>query len=153
MYGPQYFEDFEVGRTFESPGATLSEAQILDFAWTWDPQPFHIDRDAASRSPFGGIISSGFQTLALSFRLIYSTGYITASSMGSPGLDELRWLAPVRPDDTLHVIAEVLERKPSSSKPDRGMVRIKYATINQHGDTVMTFIGIHLLMRRGAEEA
>ncbi len=143
-----HFEDFTVGRIFKSPGATLTEAQILDFAWQWDPQPFHIDVPTANAGPYGGLISSGFHTLVLAFRLIHSTGYLDAGSMGSPGMDELRWLAPVRPGDTLRVEGEVTESRPSSSKPDRGTARIAYAVLNQDGVTVMTFIAIHILRKR-----
>ena len=144
-----FFEDFTVGRTFESAGMTLSESQILDFAWTWDPQPFHIDVEYANSGPYGGLISSGFQTLCVAFRLIHATGYLDDASMGSPGIDDLRWLKPVRPGDTLRVIAEVLEQSPSKSKPDRGRARIKYNVVNQSDDVVMEFITIHILRKRG----
>jgi acyl dehydratase len=143
-----YFEDFTVGRRFESAGMTLTESQILDFAWAWDPQPFHIDVPAAEAGPYGGLISSGFQTMCVAFRLIHATGYLETASMGSPGIDELRWLKPVRPGDTLRVVGEVLESKPSSSKPDRGSARIKYTISNQTGEAVMTFITIHILRTR-----
>ncbi len=143
-----YFEDFTEGRTFESAGATLTESQILDFALAWDPQPFHIDIEASNAGPYGGLISSGFHTMCLAFRLIHATGYLEVASMGSPGIDELRWMLPVRPNDTLKVIGEVLEQKPSSSKPDRGMARIKYTVNNQAGDAVMSFITIHILRKR-----
>ena len=145
-----YFEDFTVGRTFESSAMTLTESQILDFAWAWDPQPFHIDVSAAEAGPYGGLISSGFHTMCIAFRLIHDTGYLETASMGSPGIDELRWLKPVRPGDTLRTVAEVLESKPSSSKPDRGVARIRYAVVNQDAEEVMTFIAIHILRRRAA---
>ena len=147
-YADLYFEEFTEGRVFESGGMTLSETQILDFALAWDPQPFHIDIPAAEAGPFGGLISSGFHTLVVAFRLIHATGYIDAASMGSPGLDELRWLMPVRPGDTLRVTGEVMEQRPSSSKPDRGTARIQYTILNQDGAAVMTFIGIHILRKR-----
>ena len=143
-----YFEDFTVGRTFESAGMTLTESQILDFAWAWDPQQFHLDVEAAKAGPYGGLISSGFQTMCIAFRLIHAVGYLDDASMGSPGIDELRWLKPVRPNDTLRVIAEVLDQKPSKSKPDRGTARISYSVVNQTDDVVMTFITIHLLRKR-----
>src|SRR3546814_1387604 len=85
----------------------------------YDPQPFHLDKEAAAEGPFNGLIASGFQTLAVAFRIFYQTGIINACSMGSPGLDELRWLRPVRPGDTLKVTATVREKRPSKSKPDR----------------------------------
>lgn len=143
-----YFEDFTVGRTFESAGMTLTESQILDFAWAWDPQPFHIDVPAAEAGPYGGLISSGFQTMCVAFRLIHATGYLESCSMGSPGIDELRWFKPVRPGDTLRVIGEVKSQKPSSSKPDRGTALVRYAVLNQSDEEVMTFTTIHILRKR-----
>jgi acyl dehydratase len=143
-----WFEDFAPGQRFRTAGATLSEAQILDFAWAHDPQPFHLDQEAAKASPYGGLIASGFQTLLVSFRLIYQERIINAASLGSPGLDELRWPRPVRPGDTLTVEAEVRECRPSASKPDRGLVTIAYTVVNQRGEPVMTYRAMHLLRRR-----
>ncbi|MGE5201550.1 MAG: MaoC family dehydratase [Acidobacteriota bacterium] len=134
-----YFEDFAVGDRFKTRGVTLTESMIVDFALRHDPQPFHIDIEAAKASIYGGLIASGFQTLALGFRMVLETGVFRAASMGSPGFDELRWLRPVRPGDTLHTEFEVLETKPSSSKPDRGIARIKYWIKNQSGEDVITF--------------
>ncbi len=146
--GDLWLEDFTVGRVFETRGCTLSEAQILDFAWAHDPQPFHIDKEAAASGPYGGLIASGFQTLLVAFRLFYQEKVINAASMGSPGMDELRWLVPVRPGDTIRVRAEVLEMRPSRSRPDRGTAVLAYAVINQRGETVMTFKVTHILRRR-----
>lgn len=143
----RYLDDFAPGERFATAGITLTEGQIIDFAMVYDPQPFHLDTHAAAQSPYGGLIASGFQTIALTFRLFIQTGIIAESSIGSPGIDELRWLAPVRPGDTLHAELEVLEVRPSRSKPDRGIVRMLYKTINQHGDTVASYIGNHLLKR------
>ena len=146
----RFFDDFAIGERFKSAGLTVSEAAILDFALTYDPQPFHLDKEVAEAGPYGGLIASGFQTLALAFRLFLQEKIIDACSMGSPGLDELRWLKPVRPGDTLHVEAEVLEKRPSESKPDRGVLRMRYAAKIQNGETVMTFIAIHILRRKAA---
>ncbi|MFQ6018632.1 MAG: MaoC family dehydratase [Kiloniellaceae bacterium] len=146
--GGRYFDDFEIGERFVSPGATVSEGQMLDFALTYDPQPFHLDKEAAAASPYGGLIASGFHTLALAFRVFYQAGVINDCSIGSPGLDELRWLVPVRPGDTLHTEAEVRSKRASDSKPDRGILHMAYAVKNQHGEAVMTFTAIHLLRRR-----
>ncbi len=143
-----YFEDFTVGRKFESPGATLTESQILDFAWSWDPQPFHIDVPHSDEGPYGGLISSGFHTMCVAFRLIHATGYLASCSMGSPGIDELRWKRPVRPGDTLRVVAEVTSQKPSSSKPDRGTALIYYSVLNQNDEEVMSYTCIHILQKR-----
>ena len=145
-----FLDDLSEGQRFTTPGLTLTEAEIIDFAWRYDPQPFHLDTRAAAASPYGGLIASGFQSLAICFRLFIQTGIFSQSSIGSPGLDELRWLAPVRPGDTLHSEIEVLEVKPSNSKPDRGIARLKYQAINQRGEAVLSFIVIHLLRRKPA---
>lgn len=146
----RYLDDLTPGQRFTSPGLTLTEAEIIDFAWRYDPQPFHLDANAAAGSPYGGLIASGFQSLAICFRLFIQSGVLAESSMGSPGIDELRWLAPVRPGDTLHSEIEVLEVRPSNSKPDRGIARLKYQAVNQRGEAVLGFIVNHLLRRRTA---
>jgi len=143
-----YLDDLKVGQTFRTPGVTLTEADIIGFALKYDPQPFHLDVVEAARSPYGGLIASGFQTLAYCFRLFIQNGAFLESSIGSPGIDELRWLAPVRPGDTLHTEVEVLEIRPSSSKPDRGIARIRYQAKSQHAEVVLSFIVNHLLKRR-----
>ncbi|MGO1118397.1 MaoC family dehydratase [Rhodovibrionaceae bacterium A322] len=145
--GDYFFDDFEVGQVFTTRGATLTEAQILDFAWTYDPQPFHLDKVAAEDWGYGGLIASGFQTLAVGFRLFYQEKIINACSLGSPGLDELRWLKPVRPGDTLHVVVEVLELRASRSKPDRGIAVLAYETRTQSGDAVLTYRCTHIFRR------
>jgi len=144
----QYLNDLKVGQTFKTNGATITESDIIGFALKYDPQPFHLDVVEAAKSPYGGLIASGFQTLAYCFRLFIQTGVFLESSIGSPGIDELRWLAPVRPGDTLYTEVDVLEVRPSSSKPDRGIARLKYQPRNQHGDVVLTFFVNHLLKRR-----
>ena len=143
-----WFEDFEVGQRFVSQGVTFTEASIVDFAFRYDPQRFHIDREAAERTHFGGLIASGFQTLALSFRMFFQLGAIRDSGIGAPGIESLHWTAPVRPGDTLHTEAEVIELKPSRSKTDRGIVRIRYHALNQRGETVMTLIVPQMVSRR-----
>ena len=144
----RFLDDLTPGQRFTSPGLTLAEAEIIDFAWRYDPQPFHLDANAAADSPYGGLIASGFQSLAICFRLFIQSGILAESSMGSPGIDELRWLAPVRPGDTLHSEIEVLEVRPSNSKPDRGIARLKYQAVNQRGEAVLSFIVMHLLRRK-----
>ncbi|PKO30602.1 MAG: acyl dehydratase [Betaproteobacteria bacterium HGW-Betaproteobacteria-7] len=146
----RFLDDLTPGQRFTTPGLTLTEAEIIDFAWRYDPQPFHLDANAAAESPYGGLIASGFQSLAISFRLFIQSGLLADASMGSPGIDELRWLAPVRPGDTLHSEIEVLEVRPSASKPDRGIARLKYQAVNQRGEVVLGFIVNHLLRRRPA---
>lgn len=144
----KYFDDFEIGERVVTPGVTLTESLIIDFALRYDPQPFHIDAEAAKASNFAGLIASGFQTFALAFRMVLETGVFRACGMGSPGCDELRWLKPVRPGDTLHSELEVIEKTPSRSKPDRGMIRIKYRVKNQRGEDVLSFMSLQLARRR-----
>ncbi len=144
----RYLDDFQVGECFETDGITLTESAIVDFALKYDPQPFHLDTNAAAQSPYGGLIASGFQTLVLCFRLFIQRGLLARCSIGSPGLEELRWLAPVRPGDTLRTETEVLEVTASSSKPDRGIMKMRYTARNQHGAAVLSFVALHLLKRK-----
>lgn len=148
MDGDLYFEDFTPGREFRTDGATITESQILDFALAFDPQPFHLDVEAAKATIFGGLIASGFHTMALTFRLFAQTRALAASSLGSPGVDELRWLRPVRPGDTLRATVTVQEQRPSTSKPDRGMVRLRWTALNQRGEPVLTMTSMRLVRRR-----
>ena len=145
-----YFEDFTVGREFRTDGATLTESQILDFALAFDPQPFHMDVEAAKQSMFGGLIASGFHTMALTFRLFAQTRALAACSLGSPGVDELRWLRPVRPGDTLRATVQVVEQRPSGSKPDRGIIRLHWTALNQRSEPVLTMTSMQLVKRRPA---
>jgi len=144
----RYFDYFKPSDRFQSAPLVVTEALIVEFARFYDPQVFHTDPRAAAESIYGGLIASGLQTIALTFKLFIETGTLAASSLGSPGLDEIRWKVPVRPGDTLHVVGEVLEARASSSKPDRGIVRIRYTTVNQRGEGVLTFIGNQLLRIR-----
>ncbi|HXS42289.1 MAG TPA: MaoC family dehydratase [Stellaceae bacterium] len=144
----RFLDEFAVGDKFTTAEIEITEAMILAFARDYDPQPFHIDPVAAKESIYGGLIASGFQTLALGFRLVLDTGVFAASSMGSPGFDELRWLKPVHAGDRLHVEAEVIGIAPSRSKPDRGIIRIAYRYLDQSGEPVLTCAMMHLLRRR-----
>ena len=144
----RYFEDFKPGDRFESASLTISERLILEYARFYDPQVFHTDPEAAKATVYGGLIASGLQTIGIAFKLFFETGVLSACSLGSPGLDEIRWKAPVRPGDMLRVVAEILEARPSSSKPDRGIVRILYTMLNQRGEMVTTLIGNQLCRRR-----
>jgi acyl dehydratase len=148
--GPHFFEDFAVGDTFATAGATLSEAQILDFALDWDPQPFHTDVEAAKASIFGGLVASGFHTLALTCRLLMSSGVLSHCNLGGPALDEIRFPRPVRPGDTLRVTATFEDLRASASKPDRGIAKIRYVTRNQRGEEVLSVLITHMLKRRPA---
>jgi acyl dehydratase len=145
---PLYLEDFAPGWVRESPPRTLTKDEIIGFARQYDPQPFHVDEDAATRSVFGGLIASGWQTIAIMMRLMWDTFLAETASLGSPGCDEIRWLKPVRAGDTLRARFTVTEVVPSRSKPDRGIVRTVTEVINQHGDIVMTVRGLGMFGRR-----
>ena len=142
-----YYEDFPVGFQFETATRQLSLGDMVGFAQLWDPQPFHVDEVAAQASPFGGIIASGFQTLIVAFRLTIATGFFEACSMGSPGMDIVRWMAPVRPGDCLRVRAEVMSARLSGSKPDRGLVTIRYEVLNQDDQPVACYSPVQILQR------
>lgn len=147
--GPLYFDDFTVGDSFTSPGMTVTEGQIIDFAMRYDPQPFHIDVEAGRQSIFGSLVASGIQTVALTFRLLLMTG-ILDNNLGSPGFDEMRWLKPVKPGDTLYAKAQVVDAKRSQKHSDRGTVHFRYSAHNQQGDEVFSVIGIQIIKRRPA---
>ena len=136
----RYFEDFEPGQVLELGSRTVTEDEIVDFARQFDPQPFHVDPEAAVGSVFGGLIASGWHTGAMWMRLYVDNMLGSASAQGSPGIEELRWLAPVRPGDTLRGRLTVLEATPSERRPDRGTVRIRGEMINQDGVTVMSMV-------------
>lgn len=148
IMNPMFLDDFKISDRFVSPGITVTESMIIDFALAYDPQPFHLDAEAAAGTHFGGLIASGIQTLALGFRAFLQLGVFRACGMGSPGLDELRWLRPVRPGDTLHSDAEVVEVRPSRSKPDRGMLVLSFKIRNQRGEDVLTMRSMLLTRRR-----
>jgi acyl dehydratase len=134
---PEYtFDDFAAGQVYELGSRTVTEDELVDFARQWDPQSFHVDPEAAKDSVFGGLIASGWQTGAIWMRMYVDTMLGTAAR-GSPGIEELRWLAPVRPGDTLTGRLTVLEATPSATKPDRGTIRIRGEMLNQDGVTVM----------------
>jgi acyl dehydratase len=143
-----FFEDFSVGMVVEQAGPTLSEEDILEFARRYDPQPIHLDKEAAKRSIYGGLIASGWQTTSLTTRMMCDSYLLDAASLGSPGMRELSWLKPVRPGDTLRLRMTVLETRPSTSKPDRGSVLHRWEVFNQAGDPVLRMEGIGMFKRR-----
>lgn len=147
----KYFEDYESGSVHELGSVTVSEPEIVDFARLYDPQPFHTDPEAALDGPFGGLIASGWQTCVLTMQR-FVPGYLSpVSSLGSPGIDELRFATPVRPNDKLSVRATVLSARPSASKPERGIVRTKLETRNGDGVVVLSMILVNLILRRPAD--
>ncbi len=145
-----YFEDFEPGQVFELGGRAVTEEEIVAFAREWDPQPFHVDPEAASSSAFGGLIASGWHTGSMWMRLYVDSMLGGATSMGSPGIEELRWLAPVRPGDALTGRLTVLETSPSDRNPSRGTIRIRGEMVNQDGVTVMSLVSRGYFARRDA---
>ena len=151
MTSSKFFDDLSVGDAFETGGITLTESAIIDFALTYDPQPFHVNKVAATGSIFGGIIASGFQTIALTFRLFRDTGVLTDTNLGGHGMDEVRWLAPVFPGDTLRARVTVEVLTPSRSKPDRGTVRFRYRTYNQDDVEVLSLVMDHVMARRKSD--
>ena len=145
---PLYLEDFAPGQVRESGPRTLTKDEIIAFARDYDPQPFHTDETAAKHTVFGGLIASGWQTVAIMMRLLWDTFLKDTSSLGSPGSDEIRWLKPVRPGDTLRARFTIVDVTPSRSKPDRGTVRTFTEMLNQHGEIVMTHRGMGMFGRR-----
>jgi len=137
-----YFEDFEVGKTVDVGSRTVTEEEIIAFATAFDPQPFHIDKDAAEHSIFGGVIASGWHTCSMMMRMMVDGFLRDSSSMGSPGVDEVRWIKPVRGGDTLTVTTTATAKKASVSKPDRGVVSTTWEAKNQHGEIVATVKGM-----------
>lgn len=146
--GRRYFEDFHAGDVIELGSRTITKDAIVAFAREFDPQVFHVDEEAAKATIYGGLLASGWHTGALMMRMLYDGLLRHTVSLGSPGVDELRWLKPVRPGDTLSARMTVLESIPSRSKPDRGILRSLMEVRNQHGDVVMTTRGLSLLGRR-----
>ena len=146
----RYFEDFTPGDVIELGAHTITKERIVAFAREFDPQPFHTDEAAAQRSIYGGLLASGWHTGSLAMRLLYDGLLKDTASLGSPGMDELRWLKPVRPGDTLALRMTILDAIPSRTKPDRGLVRSLMEMRNQHGEVVLTIRGLSLLGRRPA---
>jgi len=143
-----FFENYEKGSVFLFGSVQIKEDEVIEFAKLYDPQPFHIDRNAAKESPYKGLIASGWQTCAFVMRLLVDNYFSSTSSIGSPGIDELRWLIPVRPGDELTVRATVLETKISRSKPDRGIVKTFIEAINQQKNIVMSFHSVNIILCR-----
>jgi acyl dehydratase len=143
-----YWEDFYSGQVREIGGYSLSEEEIIEFAKKYDPQPFHTDIEAAKHTFFGGLIASGWQTASLCMRMLCDLYLLEAASLGSPGVDELRWVKPVRPGDTLRLQTTVLETRASKSRPDMGTVRHRSEVYNQHGELVLHMSGVGMFRRR-----
>lgn len=144
-----YWEDLEVGTTTEFGSYDVTREEVLEFASKYDPQPFHLSDEAAAKTHFGKIAASGWHTAAMTMRVIVDAlSRQPQAGLGSPGVDELRWLKPVYPGDRLTMRGELLEKTPSRSKPELGTVRTKTTVTNQDGIDVMRFTSIVLMQRR-----
>jgi acyl dehydratase len=144
----RYFEDYVPGAVYEYGYITVTEAEIVDFARAFDPQPIHVDPEFAARGPFGGLIASGWHTTGIMMRLFADHCLSRVASLASPGIDELRWPAPVRPGDSLRLRATIAEARRSRSKPDRGLVRTKAELINGSDEVVLTLTAMNILRAR-----
>jgi len=144
----RYFEDYLPGAVYEYGYITVTEAEILDFARSYDPQPIHVDREFAAAGPFGGLIASGWHTSAIMMRMFADHCLSRVASLASPGIDELRWPAPVRPGDSLRLRATIVEARRSRSKPDRGLVRTRAELINDREEIVLRLTAMNLIKAR-----
>ena len=147
------WEDFRIGHIQVMGSHTVTEAEILDFARQFDPQRFHVDVAQAEQTLYKGLIASGWHTCGMVFRMACDGFLLDTSSMGSPGLENLRWLKPVRPGDTLRARIEVLDKRPMASKPDLGMVRMRWDGLNQRDEVVVSMEGWGMYGRRTAAAA
>src|SRR5213082_1369967 len=146
----RYLEDFAVGQTFGSGRLRVEKERIESFAAEFDPQPFHLDEEAALHSVFRGLAASGWHTAAVTMRLLVESELKPAGGIIGAGFDEFRWPRPVRPGDELRVESEVLEVRPSKSRPDQGLIKVRTTTLNQNGEAVQVLISNLLVPRRPA---
>jgi acyl dehydratase len=142
-----YLDDLRPGQTFALGHRSVTREEIVEFATAWDPQPFHLDEAAAQASIYGQLIASGWHTACIFMRLFADGLLSRAAAIGSPGLDELRWLKPVYAGDRLEARVEILEVRPSRSRPDRGAARVRCVVSNQRGDEVLTMIATVMFLR------
>jgi acyl dehydratase len=147
---PKYLEDFQEGETWESNSALITEEEIIAYARLHDPQPIHMDPDAARNGPFSGIIASGWHIAAFSMRLFVKAGGNGDASIIGIGIDELRWRQVVRPGDVLRTIRKIAEVRRSMSKPDRGTIKTLVTVLNQRDETVMTYYALGQVRARNA---
>jgi acyl dehydratase len=143
----RFFEDYVVGATYVCGSFRLSEDEIIAFATRYDPQMMHIDRDLAAAGPFGGIIASGWHTIAAAMRLMVDN-FLPHNGLAAPGIDELRWPRPVHPNETLTLHATVQEARRSRSKPDRGLIHTLLEVLNQNGEVVMSMKPLNMVRVR-----
>ena len=152
MSQDRWFEDYVPGAVHDLGSVVVDEQEVIAFAYQFDPQPFHLDRERAEKSAFGGLIASGWHTACMAMRLIVDRYLSEVSSEGSPGIDELRWLRPVRPGDQLSVRVTVLNARLSRSRPHRGIVRSQIETLNQDEEVVMHLTSTIFIRRRNKQD-
>ncbi|SEO83479.1 Acyl dehydratase [Methylobacterium sp. ap11] len=145
-----YLDDLAAGQVYRSGERTVSEAEIVRFAGEFDPQPFHLDAEAARTTFFGGLAASGWHTAALTMRLLVDSEMRIAGGIVGAGMDEVRWPKPLRPGDTIRLESEVLEVRPSRSRPSQGLAKVRTTTLNQHGEAVQVLVANLLVVRRPA---
>lgn len=143
-----YWEDFKTGETFPMGERRVHRDEVIAFANAYDPQPFHVDEQAAKQSIYGGLIASGWHTVAIVMRMMCDAYLNQSASLGSPGVDNVRWLKPVRPGDTIRAQRTVLETRASQSRPEMGLVKHRWEVFNQDHDLVMTIEGYGMFQRR-----
>ncbi len=148
MSNTLHWEDFSPGWTHESAARALTAEDIKRFALEYDPQRYHVDETAASATPFGGLIASGWQTCAVAMRLMCDSYLLDSTCLGSPGIEDLRWTKPVRPGDALRLRATVLEQTPSRKEPGRGTVKFRWDVLNDRDQVVCTMVGRQHFRRR-----
>ena len=144
----RYWEDFKVGEVEQIGGKRVDKEEMIAFARQYDPQPFHVDEAAAKQSIYGGLIASGWHTCAMVMRMMCDAYMLHSASVGSPGIDNLKWLKPVRPGDTISARRTTLEMRASKSKPDIGIVNNLWEVFNQSGEMVMSMQGYGMFRRR-----
>ena len=142
-----FWEDFKVGDTAPIGERVVEQAEMIAFARAYDPQPFHIDEDAAKRSMYGGLIASGWHTVAMVMRMTVDSYLNESASLGSPGVENVRWLKPVRPGETIRATRKVVETRASKSRPEMGLVKTIWEVFNQDGELVMTMEGYGMFQR------
>lgn len=146
-----FWEDFKIGERKNIGSVVVDKDEVIEFATRYDPQPFHVDEAAAKQSIYGGLIASGWHTCAMVMRLMCDSYLLQSASLGSPGLENVRWLRPVRPGDTLTAYRTIEEARVSSSRPDRGIVKTLWEVENQKGELVLTMSGINFFLKRDTD--
>jgi len=143
-----YWEDFKTGERESIGSVVVDRDEVIEFAERYDPQPFHVDEEAAKESIYGGLIASGWHTCSMVMRLMCDAYLLESASLGSPGLENVRWLRPVRPGDTLTAYRTIEETRLSGSRPDRGIVKTLWEVENQNGELVLTMSGVNFFLKR-----